>query len=241
MLGLTSYHQVRQETQIINQKINEMADGLAVIGKQTSQMIEQLKGIEAALAEQAEERLLQDFRGAITDIEATVYEKDYLLAHNDQSQKIRAEDRLWDAYIKIASLWTKGFTASGKPLLTTYRSFLAKSSYSPQEETIRVTLWFREMLDYQMIAFKLFATLRICRQQTDDIPSRVSIFERKLIEQIELNRENIDIELIYESKSFIEIELANCQISEMAQKSFKEGGKKWKPIQISLSSSSQQL
>src|SRR5262249_41959677 len=114
-----------------------------------------------------------------------------------------AENKLFNARNTMGRVFCEG-TALDKNVLVAYRAMLPDKSMSPFEIKIAVTHWFRQMLDYQVQAFSLYAALSMINDpQNNQIQSQVLKFKSSLMDQIKANKDHIDETIIYESQSYI--------------------------------------
>lgn len=229
MVGLATYNQVKKEHQGINEKIDEMADGVLATYETNVKILEKLHAIDSSLSEHI---LFQEIRDPITNIKGIAHQLKLFKVNLNDSQIVEAEKAMWQAYIKISTVFNHG-TAEGKKILIAYRDWLAKSEkMGPVETKIAVTRWFRHMLDYQIKAFNLHAALQILknRNATDEVKQKIvsSIqnqvpgFEKDLEAQIEANKEHIDETLVYESDNYIALKLQKSTTKRLAALEFKK-------------------
>lgn len=80
-----------------------------------------------------------------------------------------------------------------------------------------------KMLDYQVQAFCLYATLQVIKNdQNDLLLSQVADFESKLMKQLETNKDHIDEILIYQSQNYIALQLEKSKTKQLAFNNFKK-------------------
>ncbi len=221
LLGLASYHQLKQQSGELNEKINEMADGLRVVTTQNSKILEKLRVIEARVNQQTEDLIMKDLRKAIVKIESAIYQiKAYLSTVNDERLS-ELQTQLRNGYILIGSILERGTLMSGERLLLAYKQLLKEQEGFIEEEAgYQTTIWFRRMLDYQIKAFKFYSMLAALRGGAHQIVQEVSIFEEQLVKQIEANSEYIYVDLVYESMDYIKYQLNNDRVKRKARKLF---------------------
>lgn len=220
ILGVASHYQVRQEGELLNAKIEEMSKGLRVTTEKTTMILQQLERIESQIHQQVVDRIFQDLREPILDIEKGILEFDnYVMAQNNDENLQEMQRRLWNAHLTIATVLIQRTTSSGKRILTAYKAIL-DPSLSAEEVTISVTLWFRQMLDYQIKAFNLWAALWAFRNQAVQLNAQVASFEALLCKQIEANKHDINEDLIYESANYISMQQAKSRMKQQALEFF---------------------
>lgn len=141
-------------------------------------------------------------RNSVLNRQAAKYFGDSL----NVSQVQHAEQALWKAHIKMSSVFCNG-TADGREILPAYSECLKGSqpSITPSEFKIAITLWFRQMMDYQVQAFSLWALLQFKKDsgERDKLPEVISKFHISLKEQIKKNIAYVDETLVYESQGYI--------------------------------------
>ncbi len=225
LLGLASYHQVKQQTAKLDEKINEMAEGLRVISDQNIKVLNKLVSIENTLNQQAEAALMKDLQAAVVNIDAAIYEVQRYLFVLDDKRLEDLQAQLRTAYIRIASILEAGTLISGERLLIVYKQLLRKKEGFVEEESqYQLTIWFRRMLDYQIKGFKFYSMLKTLKEGAKQISQEVSIFEEQLIRQIEVNSVHIYPDLVYDSIDYIQMQLNNARIAREAQQFFRRKG-----------------
>ena len=274
VVGIASFHQIQQGNQQLNSKIDEMAGILMATYDNTVRILGEIQKVHAHLDEISWNILIGEIKEPIATIKEIAHEHQNHRNTIDDIQRSQSIQRLWQAYLRLSSVFS-GTTASGTRLLAAYESKLLKDStnpMSPSEVKIEVTMWFRQMQEYQVRAYSLYVTLKLMmingiegdqiretnliktqvpkkesnliqqvinsnhvEQKQDDlervadlerveklrteaklIKTQVSEIERNLIKQVEVNSEHIDQDLIYQSQTYIERQLANSKLKRLA-------------------------
>lgn len=218
IVGIATYYQVRQGTQQLNQKIDEMADVLSATYKNSEEILRQIQDLHIKVDRVLWESLFREILDPIALIKDKVHQREIHkeVALND-SELQKAEIELSAAHIRMSRVFGKG-AADGRNMVKEYAEMLAKSQPSMplKEIKISVTLWFRQMLDYQVQAVALRTAFRIMRKQEDELQKSVSIFEADLVKQVEINEDHIDKTLIFESHSYIALQLEKSRTKRLA-------------------------
>jgi len=225
ILGLPSYNHVKNEFQSLNEKIDEMAQILKAMYDINEKIFEQLKSIDNHLHELL---LFQDIRGPINDIKCAAQQYIHFKSTLDEKQIELADTKLWEAWNKICSIFLSG-TADKKNILFAYKQMITKvDTVEPFEAKIRVTHWFRQMIDYQIKAFNLyvvfkmmgnsFRNVEVQNKRKEDILKQTRGFESLITDQIKANREYIVESLIYISDEEIESQLEKYRRSQAIKK-----------------------
>lgn len=211
-IGLPTHTQVSQEFQKVNDKFDEMALVLRAACDAIAKIDKRLKSIESTLHLQG---LYQDIRGPITDINSIVFQhKLYDSSTFDPLQIERDEGTVLKAHSVLGSVFTNG-TAEGRNILALYSDYLEQSTkMQPFERKIEVTLWYRQMLDYQIKAFHLYAVFRMMgtrgREESVQNERKLKLtdqtqrFETSILNQIKANKEYIVASLIHRKTSDIQ-------------------------------------
>lgn len=219
MVGLASYHQVKQQNMGLNQKIDEMADTLKATYTNSVEILQQLQNVHFKLDQLGWTSLCKEINVAIAKIRDAIHlYQGYRKSHN-QDQLQGLETTLWKAGGTLSRIFSQGTVADGRHVLATYRQLLETNSTSMSASAIKitVTMWFRQILDYQVQAFGLYATLRALRNDylEGTIYSEISAFESLLMKQLETSREHIDVSLVYENQGYIKQQLEKSKIIQL--------------------------
>lgn len=229
-LGIAAYHQIKQN----NNEVNEKIDGIAVtlrdtfensekIFQQNQQLDIRLSQIHEQLSQLLWAQSFQKIENAIKAIESVLHGCNvYKDALNDRQLK-KAKDMLWEAYTIISSSLQDGMTEDGCQLLLNYKKMLEKTqSLSSREIKIALTLWFRKMLDYQVQAFRTYVALEGIEGKNEKsqqiLQSQVLKFESDILKQIEANQNSLDQILIYENQKYIALQLEKSKTKQLAFK-----------------------
>ena len=222
MIGLATYHQIKQENQQLNEKVDEMASALMATCENSSEILRQIQNVNAQLNHLSWSSVFQEIQSSIATIKDISHQyKSYIL---DERQLKKAEDKLWEAYIRIARVFCEGTAADGRKMVVAYATMLEATTQSKDLLQIKiiVTLWFRQILDYQVQAFCLHEILQVMRNghQQNLMQLKVSDFESNLMKQLEANKDHIDETLIYQSQPYIALQLQKNRIKRLAFKNF---------------------
>jgi hypothetical protein len=219
IVGVATYRQVKQETRQLNEKIDEMAGALMAAYETCQEIRRQIEMLHMKVDQLIWNDLFQEIQEPIAEIMDFTHEcqvhKNVAL---NPSRLQEAEARIWKAYIRMSRIFEKG-AASGEKILETYESLLIQRdrSMTSMEVKIAVTLWFRQMLDYQVQAFSLSTTLKIMMgYEQQKALTDVSDFQSSLRKQVEINKSHIDESLICESHSYIKHQLEKSKTRRLA-------------------------
>lgn len=219
VIGLATYSQVKQEAQRLNEKMDEMADALMATYDKTVEILTQLQQLKSQVNQLVRNNLFQEIREPMQTIRDIVHQNKIHPGALSEMQQIEAEKQLWAAYIRMSRVLSEG-TTDNKNVLAAYREMLTSSETikGDSEIEIAVTLWFRQMLDYQAKAFSLYEALQVKREgYKEEIRTLASQFESQLIQQLEINEKHINKSLISESQSYIALQL---EISKTKRSAF---------------------
>lgn len=219
MVGIATYHQVRQENLQLHAKIDEVATILDATYKNSVKILQQIQSMNSALNQLMWTSLFSEIQEPLALIKDMTHQHKLHKMTLSPSQLQQAQDKLWSAYIRMSRVFCDGTTAGGIIILEAYRDMLAKnplSSKDPTEIKIAVTLWFRQMLDYQIQAFSLYATLKVMRNDHQNLQQQISEFESSLGKQLETNRDHIDGTLVCEHQSYISLQIEKKKLVRVA-------------------------
>lgn len=216
IVGIASHKQVAHESKKINEKIDEMAERVMGTYEHSVQILHQINELSVQVDELAWNDLLKEIRDPISVIKDIIHEQKYYEIESKKARLKEALSKVWDAHIRLGRVFTEG-TASSKNLLLVYQTSLKKNqTMSPEEIKIAVTLWFRQMLEYQVQAFCIYQALQGRRDEEDrQIQSDLLAFEFVILKQIQANNEFIDEQFIYENQDFISVQLQKAKVHRL--------------------------
>lgn len=223
-VGIATYHQVKQESQKLNEKMDEMGEGVMAIYDNTVRILEKLQDFDAQFQKVEWKDSFQEIKDSIKVImDAQHQDKIYQGLLDPEKLKL-TEIKLWDAHITLSRVFHNS-SANGKQLLPAYQEMLEKTaSMDPSETRIAATLWFRQMIDYQVEALTIHGKLKTARDKKE-IPSfnkQVLAFENSIITQIEVNKKFIEIDFIDKNASYIQLQLKKSEITRIASSKLKK-------------------
>lgn len=216
MIGLATYYQVKQESHQLNEKIDEMADTVLATYQNTVIILEGMRKVNKQLLDLTWSDSFEVIKSAIEDIKDMAYQFKYFRETLEPHQLQIAEDKLWEAFIRMSRVFCEEATTNDRRMLAAYGTML--SNTDPGEIKIKVTLWFRQMLDYQVQACSLYMTSKFIgkRHQEGDAQKHVSTLKSSLIRQIEANQELIEGELIDRHQNYIVLQLEKSKTKRLA-------------------------
>jgi hypothetical protein len=217
MVGVAAHHQIKKETQKLNEKIDEMAGIVRTTYQNTVDILEKMKVFNAQLNQLVWENLFKEIKDSIGVIKNVFHEyKQYQL---DGNRTLIAVEKLWEAHIAMSTVFCER-TADEKVLLSAYTEMLRQNGMDENDVKKHVTLWFRQMLDYQVQAMSLYATLRISRgdDMEKDIHPLAIRFEKTILDQIENNKSFIDEKLIYTSQKYIRLQIEKSKVRQLGSR-----------------------
>lgn len=210
MVGLATYQQIKKESKKLNEQINEMADTLGKTYDNSVEILKKIEVMESQLHHLVWKQRSQDIDQSLSIIKDKIHEY-------KQYQRVEEKMSLWNALIRMNRVFSEG-TADESEILVAYQEVLHHTtSMSPLEIKITITLWFRQMLDYQIHGFCLWMTLNIMEGMNEEEAQQTILkFESGMREILEINQNYIDAELICESQRYIELQLEKSQITRLA-------------------------
>lgn len=207
-IGLATYHQSKKDALQINQKMDEMADTIKGTYDACIEILDRLKVLDSKVDELKWTSFLQHINMAIETVNKI--ERAYTTKTLGEDQQTNLANEIFNAYLTLSTIFSNG-TAEGKVVLDVCTQRLQGDEMSPWEIKANVTLWFRQMLSYQMRALSLYASLRIMKdglQETRELLSKqAKECERDVLDQIEINKKWIDESLIYEEENYIALQI----------------------------------
>ena len=217
-VGLATYYQVRQETEQLNAKIDEMADIMIGTYNNTVKILQELKKIREEIAQQTWFLTFGEISKNIATMENAIRSHQRFGKLLDDRQKLEIEDTGWRAYNAIAGFFERGVAANGIELLLAYQELQRKEGNTPEEVKLLVTLWFQQMLESQITAFNLYGVLRVMRDKNEEQTVRAQLLrvERSLQLQIEQNKHYINTDLICTSSKYISRQLEQVRVIKTA-------------------------
>ena len=216
MVGLAGYYQVKKETAQINQKLDEMADGIKAIYDITSETLQNMKAALSLLQAQSWADHYEELKVAIVAVKDVLYQHTaYSPDKLTEDQQKQISKKMWEAHVTLARVFTSG-TAEDKSIFPAYISMLKTRHQvqDPLEIKLRATRWMRRMVSFQITAFSmyvLYASMQLWRSNNNTdksiINGQIRTFEKSLIKQIELNQHYIEAELIFDSENYITLQI----------------------------------
>lgn len=234
--GIATYYQVKQEANKLNSKIDEMAAIVVATHDKCEEILRQIQDLQVQVGQLKWDKLTKEVRRPVEIIEKRVHQ---LQNNNIEIMSDRllelAETELCDAKDSLYKVFKLGTAIEHRSILGAYAERLeVQNNMSPKEKKITVTLWFWQILQYQVQAFSLSTTLRLIREgyqegrveELEKVQRLVSVFFFHLSEQVEANQEHVDTSLISQSYSYIKLQLKKSEIIRNASdqlKSFTRG------------------
>ena len=215
MMGLAAYHQVQQENRQLNEKIDEMADTLLATYNNTVEILDEIHKVNEQMRSLTWDSLFGEIKVALEEIKDMTHQFRHHREDLDHHRLQQAEDKLWSAFIRMSRVFEEG-TATDKKILEAYQTTLLTIRRDPREVKIEVTLWFRQMLDYQVRAYSLSKTFKFMREGRKEEVVHLSNLESSLTRQIEANRGFIEEELIYRSQDYIVLQIEKSRTKRLA-------------------------
>lgn len=214
LVGVATYHQIDRSSNQLKEQITEMAGIVHENHELTVQILKKLEEFNTKLNFLIwNKKIFQEIEAAISTIQDIFHEqKTYNgdLLTNQRQQEV--ENDLWKSLMRLSRVFTEG-TRDNQHLLTLFASMLRDTtSMSLEEITAASTLWFRQMIEYQIQAFGLYQSLQI-REGAEILQRRQSKFENSLLDQIMQNEGVIDPELIYENPHYIALQIEKLKTS----------------------------
>lgn len=224
-LGMATYHQVKQETKIINSKIDELSGVAHATYDNTLVILKKLEKMDSKLSQLVRSKAFSELEEAIkwmADV-AFLHKAHTAYGLNPEQRKTN-ENRLFDAYTRIGRIFTLG-TADERNILYSYTVLLQEEhpEMSPAELRVAVTHWFRQMLDHEVHAFNLYALYAIARLnprtdriEKETIENQLLTFQQNLAHQIDNNRDFAEPLLLCEPEPYIMLQLEKSKTKRIA-------------------------
>lgn len=220
LLGLSSHLEIENLKNEFNEKIEEMAEGIKETVERSREICENIeiigKKVDAIKFDLSSEELF----GKISKIQDQIY-KFRKIEELDAGKLRTIEEIVYEAYIRIGRVCEKG-TSRGVNLFEEYKKILISKSYSEKKARIAATLWLRQVLDYQELAFSLYCLAQVLsgKINREEANNKMHRFAQELNHQIDANRGIIQEQLIYSSTSYIETQLKKCALIEQSESKF---------------------
>lgn len=213
MIGLSTYHQVKQVNRQLNEKIDEMADKLDATYKNTEEILTQMCDVKANLNQLLWSDVFQELRVAIATIKDVAHQHKNFKGNLTESQRHDAEMRIFNAFNTISRIFSTG-NADGTKILGAYTKALeASGMMSLDEIKIAVTLWFREIVECQIQALCLYSDFVVRRNGIQELRQQMPGFQSSAQGQIDANREYIDEEMLFLSPEYIHLQLEKKKVN----------------------------
>ncbi len=233
MIGIATYHQVKQENLKLNEKVDELATTVNATYENSVKILEQMKTVQVQLHQLSWNSIFKEISESIK----VIRDKMFVYKNHKTFTKLQLEEyekELSNANVRLSRVFCDGLV-DNKKMLEVYKATLEKGNppIDPSEIIVAVTLWFRQMLDYQAQAFGLYAIFQAKRYQYDDLSElqkqknllelqkQISEFESIMIKQLTTNKGFIDDKLIKESVSYIYFQLEKTRIKNKSLNFFK--------------------
>jgi hypothetical protein len=216
VIGVSTYHQVKEENQKLNEKIDEMASVVNEIYKNSSEILDYVKVNQDILKKLVLQEKFKSLEESIKKI------KTQIKKCRDLQTNITKEQMKTIQKILFEEIW-KLLTELEDPcgILTAYSEQLQETLQEDKLQIkIAITLWFRHVLGYQSTAFDLYETIQ--RTRGENISGQRGTFESNLMKQImAASKDHIDEELVYYPPYYIEFQIEKHKIKMKAIEHFK--------------------
>ncbi|MBN9378392.1 MAG: hypothetical protein BGO14_06990 [Chlamydiales bacterium 38-26] len=220
-IGMASQYHMRKELHKMSETIHEMADGVKASYENTLKILKLMEEFDEKLDHHTWLHIFQELRSPISTIRSTIFEYQNCEISMNEEEIKNSQQAIWKAAMQIATIFAEG-TSDHLPILASYKTFLeSKKTMTASEITLKVTLWFRQMLDYQAQAFKLSILLRMSHdsnQMNLTIATLMKNIEDIMLKQIEANQAFIDTSLIDKSEKYLALQLSKFKIKQLAFK-----------------------
>ncbi len=216
VIGIATYYQSTQQSQQLGNKISEVAEGLMATYDNTVQILKRLDEISSLIQSFSSEAFLRENLGKpVNDINIGVHEFQTKKSKLEGDRLVMVKNKLYDSYMALSA----NFTQKGDEIFKAYKNVLCLQtpSQSAQEEKIRLTFWFRQMLDYQAVALGIYLTLcRLEGESEGKIHDEIRIFQELTSRHINANSSHIDTDLIDQSFEYIALQLQKSKTRHQA-------------------------
>lgn len=230
VIGYASHHHLVQGHNQINVKIDEMASVIKEafdMGQKTQKKMEE---INSKLDELRLSNLLRDVNKCVSIVKDEMHRMENFKRDHEGPRIVSINDELKHVIVRMSRIFLDDHAEGGKKLLAVYQAMLSESSSSSAAELkIILTLWFRQILEYQEQAFNLSKYLEIISQANGqalgvktsrDFQLDVFEFEDLIKRQIEYNQDFIDGTLIDKPNAYIMLQIEKCKLIRMASNKF---------------------
>ena len=221
MVGLATYHQVRQESRQLNAKIDELADIANATYNNSLSILKSLDRIDIKIDALLWNDIGQLWKKPILRIQGIA---NLFKVHGvTLDYSVSYEKTLLKAQSALSNVFKQPTLVQNQTMLEAYKQVILKQKKtSPEEVSIILTHWFREMLEYEVLAFNLYANCIIRRDysKSQDLKLQLERFQVDLIDQITFNASNIDVVLINESREYIKLQHEKKKTLQLEAKLF---------------------
>lgn len=209
-VGLVSYNHLAVPCKSLNEKLIKMSDRVKESHDDSVQILEKLKENEHMW-----KKTYNEITSSISCINKIAFDCKRNILHLSERELEKYHLDLRNCFVTMSQIFEEG-NVKGKNLLGCYESMLSKTSSMIQSEiNVHVTIWFRQMLDYQIIAFQLYTSIKVrLKDGLEHLPFQIMDFESRLLDQINVNKDYIDDNLIFKPPAYIKMELRKCEIEK---------------------------
>lgn len=209
-VGIATYSQVREQSERTRETVDELADIASSTHRNTEKILKEVENIQAQLEDLRHENRFSPITQAVAAIRDAAYQNREYGANAPRRYENEAASRAWEAHISLGRIF------SGRSIIESYRSFLSqRGNLTDKEKTLRATLWFRKMLDFQVEAFGLAFLMGGVEEDFAHPHLMIDNFQRLIARQVEENAGLIDKKLIFESESYIQQQIDILQLESV--------------------------
>jgi len=219
IVGIASYGQLG----VVNEQMQDKVDELAVIVKETSDsildikmMLEKIDSKIDYVVDAVRFNSLNQSVGIVKD-ELHRLKSTHMRAHDINHEK-EISKKLTDVCLRMSRIFME--KENGIELAGLYKQRLQEiksTTFTDLELTLLVTLWYRQMLDYQIQAFALSKYFEVKnRIGLNSVDSHAQVsheldeFKGTLVKQIDFNRGFIDTQAIYSNQAYLILQVKNA-------------------------------
>jgi hypothetical protein len=215
VIGLATYYQATEGARQLNTKMDEMADVILRTHDNSEKILQQIQQANVGLQQLTWDNFFAEIKQPISAIKDMIHQQIFHNATLNEDNLGDAEQKLLKAYIRLSRIFCDGEGTDGRKVLAAYETMLLQStpSMTPRDAKMQVTLWFRQMLDYQLQAFGLYLILKLKRHgiNSKGIREQVLELDRAFVVQIRVNKDHLLEDLVDEPQEYITLQIEKAK------------------------------
>lgn len=202
LIGLSSHLEIETMKREFWKKVEELVEGVQAIVEVNREILQKIGEVERGGNQIYFDNLAKELIKAVEEIKDRLYRVKNDQRFSEEQLKTIAT-RLFNAYHSIGRVF-EGEAAQEFNLFEKYKRTLIEDKFSEKGALMGVTLWFRQLLNYQESIFSLYCVAELHRCAEVDVHQKLREFKEMVDRQVEENRELIREDLVYCSTSYIQ-------------------------------------